>query len=72
MDLTYIKLTDADLVDLAKERSTTREAKREIQRRKMVGFWDGTVKANWKVIEELDTPETEERVYAPGVEKVVR
>jgi hypothetical protein len=72
MDLTYIKLTDADLVDLAKERSTTREAKREIQRRKMVGFWDGTVRANWKVIEELDAPETEERVYAPGVKKVVR
>ena len=72
MDLTYIKLTDADLVDLAKERSTTREAKREIQRRKMVGYWDGTVQANWKVIEELDTPETEERVYAPGVKRVVR
>ena len=72
MDFTYLKKTDADLAELANHRSTTREAKREIKRRKMVGFWDGTVKANWKVIEELDIPETEERVYAPGVKKVVR
>ena len=72
MDFTYLKKTDAELAHLAENRSTTREAKREIQRRKMVGFWDGTVRANWRVIEELDTPEIEERVYAPGVEKVVR
>ncbi len=72
MDFTYLKKTDADLAELANHRSTTREAKREIKRRKMVGFWDGTVRAKWKVIEELDTPETEERVYAPGVKRVVR
>ena len=72
MDITYIKLTDADLVDLAEHKSTTREAKREIRRRKMVGFWDGTVKAKWKVIEEYDEPEEEEeRVYAPGVKKTL-
>ena len=72
MDFTYLKKTDAELANLAGIRSTTREAKREIQRRKMVGYWDGTVQANWRVIEELDAPEPEERVYAPGVEKVVR
>ena len=71
MDITYIKLTDADLADLAEHKSTTREAKREIRRRKMVGFWDGTVKAKWKVIEEYDEPEEEERVYAPGVKKTL-
>ena len=71
MDITYIKLTDADLADLAKHKSTTREAKREIRRRKMVGFWDGTVKAKWKVIEEYDEPEEEERVYAPGVKRTL-
>ena len=71
MDITYIKLTDADLADLAEHKSTTREAKREIRRRKMVGFWDGTVKAKWKVIEEYDEPEEEERVYAPGVKRTL-
>ncbi len=65
MDITYIKLTDADLADLAEHKSTTREAKREIQRRKMVGFWDGTVKANYKLDPEFEEPETiEERNQA--------
>ena len=61
MDITYIKLTDADLADLAEHKSTTREAKREIRRRKMVGFWDGTVKAKWKYIDELDSIEDRNR-----------
>ena len=49
MDFTYLKKTDANLVKLAKSRSTTRKAKGEIQRRKMVGFWDGTVRAKYKL-----------------------
>ena len=49
MDLTYIKKTDADLVELAKDRGTTREAKREIKRRKLVGYWDGTAQIKWKL-----------------------
>ena len=65
MDITYIKLTDADLVDLAEHKNTTREAKREIQRRKMVGFWDGTVRANYNLEPEYEEPETiEERNQA--------
>jgi len=65
MDLTYIKKTDADLVELAKDRGTTREAKREIQRRKMVGYWDGTVRANYNLEPEYEEPETiEERNQA--------
>ena len=66
MDITYIKLTDADLVELAKSRSTTREAKREIRRRKMVGFWDGTAQIKWKlepVYEEEDEQTSEKTVY---------
>jgi hypothetical protein len=69
MDITYIKLTDADLVDLAKEEGTTKEAKREIRRRKMVGFWDGTAQIKWKIEpeweeeEEKDEQASEERVY---------
>ena len=70
MDITYIKLTDADLVDLAKEESTIKEAKREIRRRKMVGFWDGTAQIKWKIEpeweeeeEEKDEQASEETVY---------
>ena len=70
MDITYIKLTDADLVDLAKEEGTTKEAKREIRRRKMVGFWDGTAQIKWKLEpeweeeeEEKDEQASEETVY---------
>jgi hypothetical protein len=69
MDITYIKLTDADLVDLAKEEGTTKEAKREIRRRKMVGFWDGTAQIKWKIEpeweeeEEKDEQASEETVY---------
>ena len=69
MDITYIKLTDADLVDLAKEEGTTKEAKREIRRRKMIGFWDGTAQIKWKIEpeweekEEEDEQASEERVY---------
>ena len=68
MDITYIKLTDADLVDLAKEEDTTKEAKREIRRRKMVGFWDGTAQIKWKIEpeweeEEEDEQASEETVY---------
>ena len=59
MDITYIKLTDADLVDLAKEEGTTKEAKREIRRRKMVGFWDGTAQIKWKIEPEWDEEEEE-------------
>ena len=66
MDLTYLKKTDADLADLAEHKSTTREAKREIRRRKMVGFWDGTVKAKWKYIDELDTIEDRNKEIRNG------
>ena len=72
MDFTYLKKTDADLAELAKDRSTTREAKREIQRRKLVGFWDGTAAIKWTLKpewedeeeeEEKDEQASEERVY---------
>ena len=66
MDFTYLKKTDANLAELAKDRSTTREAKREIKRRKMVGFWDGTAQIKWKlepVYEEEDEQTSEKTVY---------
>ena len=70
MDFTYLKKTDANLAELAKDRSTTREAKREIKRRKLVGFWDGTAQIKWKIEpeweeeeEEKDEQASEETVY---------
>ena len=68
MDFTYLKKTDADLAELAKSRGTTREAKREIQRRKRIGFWDGTAQIKWKLEpeyekEEEDEQASEETVY---------
>ena len=66
MDFTYLKKTDAELADLAVRRSTRKEAKREIKRRKMVGFWDGTAQIKWKlepVYEEEDEQTSEKTVY---------
>ena len=60
MDLTYLKKTDADLAKLATCRSTTREAKREIKRRKLVGFWDGTAQIKWKLEPEWEEKEEDE------------
>ena len=59
MDFTYLKKTDAELVDLAEYKSTTREAKREIRRRKMVGFWDGTAAVKWKLEPEFEAEEND-------------
>ena len=61
MDFTYLKKTDADLAELAKDRGTTREAKREIKRRKMVGFWDGTAQIKWKLEPEWEEKEEDEQ-----------
>jgi len=70
MDLTYLKYSDQQLVSLAESRVHTREATREIKRRKMVGSW--RLVANWKSeIHEDAEIETEERVYAPGVGRIV-
>ncbi len=70
MDLTYLKYSDQQLVSLAESRIHTREATREIKRRKMVGSW--RLVANWKSEIHAEAEEsTEERVYAPGVKRVV-
>ena len=69
MDLTYLKYSDQQLASLAESRVHTREANREIKRRKMVGSW--RLVANWKAESHTDAEvETEERVYAPGVERM--
>ena len=69
MDLTYLQYSDQQLVVLAEDRIHTREATREIKRRKMVGAW--RLVANWKAESHTEAEvETEERVYAPGVKRL--
>ena len=65
MDLQFLEYTDAELVVLATQQLTKREAKREIHRRKRVGSW--RLISNWK--REAQQEVQEERVYAPGVQK---
>ena len=64
MDYAYLEYTDKELVALAEDKSTTREARREIARRKRVGSW--RLIANWQPDKEVVQ---EERVYAPGVKR---
>ena len=64
MDLTFLQYTDQQLVEMARVKSTTKEAKREIARRKRVGSW--RLIANWQPEKEVVQ---EERVYAPGVRR---
>ena len=67
MDYTYLQKSDIELIELSGQKETKREAKREIQRRKLVGSW--RLVANWKA--ETEKPEQEEeRVYAEGVRRM--
>ena len=70
MNLEFLQHTDAKLLELLENKSTTREARREITRRKAVGSW--RLIAGWKSeIHAEAEEETDERVYAPGVKRVV-
>ena len=64
--------TDKQLAML-KERQDTfgKDARKEIRRRKMIGFWDGTnaVKIDSKEVIDADLDKKEEDVYAPGVRR---
>ena len=62
--------TDKALAML-KERQDTwgKDARKEIKRRKMIGYWDGTnaVKVDRLEVIDADLDKKEEYVYAPGV-----
>jgi hypothetical protein len=64
--------TDKQLAML-KERQDTfgKDARKEIKRRKLVGFWDGTnaVKIDSKEVIDADLDKKEEYEYAPGVRR---
>ena len=65
MNLDYIYKSDKELVELSSHKETTRDANKEIKRRKDVGSW--RLIANWNPDKEVVE---EERVYAPGVRKM--
>ena len=58
---------------MLKERQDTfgKDARKEIKRRKMIGFWDGTnaVEIDSKEVIDADLDQKEEYVYAPGVRR---
>ena len=64
--------TDKQLAML-KERQDSfgKDARKEIKRRKLVGFWDGTnaVKIDSKEVIDADLDKKEEYEYAPGVRR---
>jgi len=64
--------TDKQLAFLKERKDTVgKDARKEIRRRKMVGFWDGTnaVKIDAKEVIDATLDEKEEYVYAPGVRR---
>ena len=75
MNLTFLGKTDKDLHAMRNQQdSDGREARREIQRRKLVGYCDGTaiqkVDAKAPIIEPESTVGTSpDRVYAVGVRR---
>lgn len=66
MNLDYLYLKDSELVVLAMDKETKRDATKEIQRRKAVGAW--RLVANWKPEKETNS---DEREYAEGVQRRV-
>jgi len=62
MNLSILQSTDQELVSATWNKTTRREAKKEIMRRKRVGSW--ALVANWRADEE---PIVRERTYAAGV-----
>ena len=72
MQLELLRKTDKELFTIAdgSDLSLAKQAKKEIKRRKAVGFWDGT--ASFVVNEDNETVEEErstEYVYAKGVRR---
>ena len=72
MTTLLIGTTDKQLAMLKDRKDTFgKDARKEIKRRKMVGFWDGTnaVKIDSKEVIDANLDKKEEYVYAPGVRR---
>jgi hypothetical protein len=71
MNLGYIKKTDKELDSLRLDATTDgRLARKEIKRRKAVGYWDGTMTIKVDEKAEMEVEQVTEYVYAPGVKKL--
>ena len=72
MTILLLSTTDKELAML-KERQDKfgKDARKEIKRRKMVGFWDGTnvQKIDSKEVIDATLDQKEEYEYAPGVRR---
>ena len=72
MTTLLIGTTDKQLAMLKDRKDTFgKDARKEIKRIKMVGFWDGTnaVKIDSKEVIDATLDKKEEYVYAPGVRR---
>ena len=68
--LDFIKKTDKELDGLRLDATTEgRLARKEIKRRKDVGFWDGTMAVQVDAKEVMEEVRSTEYVYAPGVKR---
>jgi hypothetical protein len=68
-----LSTTDKDLQMLRdRQDKFGKDARKEIKRRKMVGFWDGTNAIEIDAKAEIEEPkvEPEEREYADGVRRI--
>jgi hypothetical protein len=68
-----LSTTDKDLQMLRdRQDKFGKDARKEIKRRKMVGFWDGTNALEIDAKAEIEEPkvEPEEREYADGVRRI--
>ena len=65
MNLEILKNTDTELLEMLEVKSTTREARTEITRRKAVGAW--RLIAGFRFDPEIKEPEEEEVIIASPV-----
>ena len=71
MNLTFLSKTDKELEELRLAQTTDRKnARKEIQRRKLVGYWDGTMAVQVDAKAQIEEPETRVgTVYINGVQQ---
>ena len=71
MNLTFLSKTDKELDELRLAQTTDgKNARKEIQRRKMVGYWDGTMKVVVDAKAQIEEPESRVgTVYINGVQQ---
>ena len=70
MNLEILKNTDSELLEMLEVKSTTREARTEITRRKAVGSW--RLIAGFKFDPEIKEPEEEVIIASPIATKPAR